>query len=266
MTSDVSFGTTASDAAIQAQESLNQRQTLNSDFDDFLLLLTAQLQNQDPLDPTDSAEFTNQLVQFSQVEQQINTNDRLDALISQQLTTSVGQSVGFIGNDITYQSVELPWDGSNSVSASYVLPEGVFEASINIRDEQGELVFSSDISSASGLNEFVWDGTNDGGEPVDPGSYNFTIDALYSDGEPVTGIASIVTGRVTGVEIQNGLIFLLVGERAVQLGNVINAKAPSDPVNTSDNTDETDDVTDTSETTDGSSDSADSGSDDGGTA
>lgn len=258
MTSDVSFGITASDAAQQAQSALEQRQSLSSDFDDFLILLTAQLQNQDPLDPTDSAEFTNQLVQFSQVEQQINTNDRLDALIAQQLTTSIGQAVGFIDRNITYQSVELPWDGTNSVSASYVLPEGVIDAKINISNAEGELVYTGEIKRDSGLNEFTWDGTNDAGETLEAGSYSFNIEAENSDGSYVTGISSVVTGRVTGVEIQNGLIFLLVGDRAVQMANVINAKAPSeaaandDAADTTDATDTTDETSDTEDTADSS--------------
>ena len=270
MTSDVSLGVTASDAALQAQQTQAQAASLNSDFDDFLILLTTQLQNQDPLNPTDSSEFTNQLVQFSQVEQQINTNDKLDALIAQQIGTAVGQAVGFVGKDITYQSIELPFDGTDPVKMSYYLPEGVVEAKINIRDEEGEVIYSSDISTASGLNDFQWDGTNDGGETLAEGTYTFTIDALDYEGNAVNGVSSVVTGNVSGIEIQNGLIFLLVGERAVELSNVINVKEhkantvtdttdttdETDSTDTTDETDETDaaDGTDTTDTTDTSGD------------
>jgi len=70
--------TSISGLTTDAQKTTASKASLSQDFDDFLQLLTTQLQNQDPLNPMDSNEFTNQLVQFSQVEQQINSNQKLD--------------------------------------------------------------------------------------------------------------------------------------------------------------------------------------------
>ena len=90
MTSDISQtqAVTAADVANLGNNTNAASASLASDFDNFLVLLTTQLQNQDPLNPTDSTEFTNQLVQFSQVEQGINTNQKLDALLQQFNQTS----------------------------------------------------------------------------------------------------------------------------------------------------------------------------------
>ena len=214
-----------------AQQTINQAGQLAEDFDQFLNLLTTQLQNQDPLDPMDSTEFTNQIVQFTQVEQAINTNQKLDDLLALNLGTQAGFALGYVGMDIRYQSAELAYDGETPVDLSYVLESGVAQAQVNIRDEAGELVFTDTVSTAAGLNEIVWDGSHSGGGFVGAGTYTVSIDALNAEGSPVD-VPTVVTGRVRGVETQNGVPFLLVGDRAVQLGNVLNATLP--PADTGD--------------------------------
>lgn len=100
MTADV----TLTGAMNKAQTTQRQGLKLAEDFDQFLNLLTTQLQNQDPLNPMDSNEFTNQIVQFSQVEQAINTNQKLDSLVSLQLASISGAALNYVGMDISYRS------------------------------------------------------------------------------------------------------------------------------------------------------------------
>ena len=114
MVSDV----TVSGAVNNAQKTAQQAVGLAEDFDQFLILLTTQLQNQDPLNPMDSTEFTNQLVQFSQVEQAINQNQKLDDLVSLQLGSVSSVALGYVGLDVNYISSDMNFDGDISQDAS----------------------------------------------------------------------------------------------------------------------------------------------------
>jgi flagellar basal-body rod modification protein FlgD len=218
MVSDVTL-----QSAISAQNATSAASTsLASDFSEFLTLLTVQLQNQDPLSPMDSTEFTNQLVQFTGVEQQINTNQKLDDLVALQLSNSLSSSQSFVGNDISYVSSEFFFDGSPS-EIRYSLPRTAIDTTIRVYNESGGLVYEEEVSGNAGAHDFVWDGRQIGGGVAADGTYEIEIDALDDTGASVQA-TTVVSGPVTGVESQNGQIFLIVGERAVGLGNVLNTK------------------------------------------
>lgn len=247
MTSDV----TMTGAAYNANKTQTAGLKLAEDFTQFLTLLTTQLQNQDPLNPMDSTEFTNQLVQFTQVEQSINTNQKLDNLVAMQMGSLTTMSLGFVGMDITYPSVELSFDGENKAKVTYSLAEEARIAKINIRDSNGLLVYSADVPRDVGTSTFEWDGTNNEGDIVPEGTYSFTIDAVNAADDPVQA-STAVNGRVRGVETQNGVPFLLVGDRAIAVSNVINAVLPktaaaagTDTGNGADTGNDTDTDTDT---------------------
>lgn len=173
----------------------------------------------------DSGEFTNQLVQFSQVEQQINTNKKLDSLVQLQLSNFLGSSLGYVGLDIHYLSSELNFDGENPVNISYALEGSATDSQIFIMDEAGEIVYSGIAEKEAGAHEFVWDGTNSEGFALESGTYEVRVDALDHDGELIE-TSTVVSGRVKGVESQSGTLYLIVGERAVPLGNVLKAQEP----------------------------------------
>lgn len=223
MVSDVTIGT-----ALDAQSQTAQAQTgLAEDFADFLTLLTVQLQNQDPLSPMDTTEFTNQLVAFTGVEQQINTNQKLDDLVALQLNNAMGSALGYVGLDASYVSGEFFSDGETPVTINYALDGVAVEATIRIEAEDGTLVFETPGATSAGSQEFIWDGLDNFGNPVEPGTYSISIDALDAN-DGAVGFSTVVEGRVRGVETQNGLIFLLIGERAVSLGNVLNVSLPEE--------------------------------------
>lgn len=224
MTADV----TLTGAVNNAQKTQQQQVQLTKDFSQFLTLLTTQLQNQDPMNPMDSNEFTNQLVQFSQVEQAINTNQKLDNLVNLQLSGMSGVALGYVGMDVMYRSADMNYDGENPVSVIYALNEQAKTAKINVFDEQGNLVYNGDAPKDAGRNEFVWEGVDLLNNPVEPGTYTVRIDAFDFD-DKIMDTSTVVSGRVRGIESQDGVIFLLVGERAVALGNVINATSPPPP-------------------------------------
>jgi flagellar basal-body rod modification protein FlgD len=227
MVSDVTIQT----AIDQQSQTSAAGSSLATDFADFLNLLTVQLQNQDPLSPMDSTEFTNQLVQFTAVEQQINTNQKLDSLVALQLSNSMSSAQSYVGNDISYISSEFFFDGSPS-AIRYSMPSAASEATLRVYNEDGGLVYEEQVSGQPGAHEFSWDGRLLGGGVAPDGTYEVEIDAIDDSGKAVQA-TTVVTGTVTGVESQNGQIFLISGERAVALSNVINTSVSN---NKADNT------------------------------
>jgi len=193
---------------------------LAKDFNQFLILLTTQLQHQDPLNPMDTAEFTNQLVAFAGVEQQINTNQKLDSLVSLGLGSALGTAQSYIGKEVSYISTEFNHTGTQS-KIRYSMGANAVTSKISIYDESGKIVYSAEAAKTAGVHDYVWDGTLNAGGKAGPGTYEVKIDALDINGEAVQA-TSVVTGLVRGTETQNGQIYLLIGDRAVALSNVLN--------------------------------------------
>jgi flagellar basal-body rod modification protein FlgD len=219
---------TSTAATTSANKTQLAQQELSSNFSQFLRLLTTQLQNQDPLSPMDSAQFTQQLVMYSQVEQQLATNTKLDNLTTVSMNSSLALALGYVGKDVTYTSAELNFDGAEPVEISYNLTEATTSATMNILDEDGNVVYSKPVSDATGLNKVSWDGMTTQGTTAEAGTYAIQIVALDAEGSPET-VTTAVTGLVRGIENQNGVPNLLVGERAVPLDSVINASTPPPP-------------------------------------
>lgn len=232
---------TTSNAANNASKTSASTVKLADDFQQFLTLLTTQLQNQDPLSPMDSTEFTNQLVQFAQVEQQINQNQKLDDLVALQLSSISSVALGYVGMDISYVSSEMSYDGETPVTINYALASEAVTAKVNIYDEEGTLVYSGDAPKNTGTNTFTWNGLKTNGMPVEEGTYTVKIDALDKTDTAIEN-STVVSGHVRGIETQNGVVYVLVGERAVAISSIVNATTPGQQTAT-DTTDTTTDAT-----------------------
>lgn len=243
------------------QSSQQQSNKLSQDFDDLLILLTTQLQNQDPLSPMESTEFTNQLVQFSQVEQQINMNQKLNQMLSLQLAGTSNVALGYVGLDVSYigDLFYHPGEGKTH-ELHYALPEKALGGTtIYIRDaETGDVVRTVKGEMDAGNHTFKWDGLDDDGVALPVGNYRFTVDALNEAEEIIEGVSTAVSGRVTGIESVNGIIQLLLqGDGIVPVSSIINAKQPpieqvadSGDTDNDDTVGETDDGTEPEEVTD----------------
>lgn len=221
MVSDLTLTTQAQQAAQTAQ----QQVTLAEDFSQFLTLLTTQLQNQDPLSPLDSNDFTNQLVQFSQVEQSINTNSKLDDLVNFQLGNATTSALNYVGLDVQYVSAEVSLEQGEPATIRYSLDGAAQVSNINIFSEDGQLVFSGEAESGIGAHEFEWNGRDLLNNELPSGTYVVRIDAADAE-ENTVGTTTVVESRVSGIEQQNGIVFALVGERAVPINDIINASQP----------------------------------------
>ena len=208
----------------QSADSLKSK----SDFDQFLFLLTQQLKNQDPLEPMNTSEFTNQLVQYSNVEQSIKVNDNLKALIGlQQSNTTVGL-LGYIGKDVEAAGDKLPLL-NGSVKFKYALPERADVLTIKIKDKEGRVVRDITGENAAGAHDMVWDGKNNDGVQLEDGAYTLEVKAVKSDnGVPKDlTVYTAMVGRVTAVNTDAANPSVLIGKISFPIANILTVSLPS---------------------------------------
>lgn len=195
--------TIAIDAATQkaagSSATAQSRTTLSQNFDTFLTLLTSQLKNQDPLSPVDSNEFTQQLVQYSQVEQQIRTNEMLTSLTDQQKATTAGAALSYLGRTATIGS-DLTRLQNGSAAWTYKLDAGASQTTLSVVDSTGREVFRTNGSSAKGDTTFTWDGKTTSGQTAPDGVYRLVVTAKDGSGAAVSSSVS-VTEKITGVDM-----------------------------------------------------------------
>lgn len=171
---------------------------ITSDFDTFLRMLTVQMQNQDPLNPIDSADYAVQLATFSGVEQQTRTNQLIERMLSQAGLTGLAQLAGWVGNEARSATPEVAFTGAPvTFSAS---PDALADAAVLVvRDDTGRLVGREDLPP--GPAEGRWTGMDMAGRPLPPGRYQLTVESLSADrvlsSRPVETYARIL-------EVQSG--------------------------------------------------------------
>ena len=235
---DAATNTTNSTSSAQTQLDLIRQNTnpskaeageqkLSEDFDNFLLLLTTQLKNQDPTEPLDTNQFTNQLVQFSIAEQSINTNQNLEELIEIQKGSKFQEAVAYIGKavDAKGNAGELESGFANFI---YELDAPANTVSIVISDGAGRAVFSGQGPTEKGKNRVVWDGVNSfNGRDEEEGTYFINIVAKNASGETVTS-RTFTTGIVTSAELQGDEMVLNVAGTTVKISDVDAVRAASD--------------------------------------
>lgn len=195
---------------------------LNTNFDTFLTLLTTQLRHQDPLNPMQSNEFTQQLVQFSGVEQSIQTNKHLEKLMALSAATTTGHALSYIGKevDVISSATELK-DGE--AKWIYGLAEPAESAVLEVLDKNGAVVFRKEIDGTTGAKDFVWDGKNNDGVQQPDGWYVLDITATNAEGKTVQ-YSSRVTGTVTGVDFSERVPLIHVGDITVPASDVLSIR------------------------------------------
>lgn len=187
-------------SAIQSQTNTQSRVSLAENFDTFLTLLTAQLQNQDPLAPMDSNQFTQQLVQFSQVEQQIKTNEQLETMMEQSRAASAGTALSYLGRTAILDS-KITSLSDGKATWSYGLPDAAASVKIEVRNAQGVTVYTTTNGDRSqGSHLFEWDGKNNQGVAQPNGTYQIVINARDNDDKAIT---PVITTRepIIGIDL-----------------------------------------------------------------
>ncbi|EME71151.1 flagellar hook capping protein [Paramagnetospirillum caucaseum] len=187
----------AANAASTGTGSSAGKATLGSNFNTFLTMLTTQLKHQDPLSPMDSTQFTNQLVQFSSVEQQINANSNLEKLIKLQQTSQTSQGISYLGQTVEVAGTDLPLQ-DGAASLSYTLPKEARDVKIQIKDSSGTLVNTATGETSSGRHEMSWNGKDSSGTQLGDGRYSISVVATAADGSAITA-TSTTFGRITKV-------------------------------------------------------------------
>jgi len=193
-------------------------------FETFLTLLTAQLQNQDPLSPMDANEFTNQLVRFSAVEQAIKTNAKLDDLLGVQKAGQAASAVGYLGKEVEVQGNGVPLVNGQAV-IGYSLSATATGTAIVITDLDGTVVRTIQGETTAGPHTLVWDGLDLNGQQLPDGVYAMRASAVDAEG----GLVNVTTtffGLVDGVASTETGIVLSVGDIGVKLDDVVAVREP----------------------------------------
>lgn len=170
---------------------------ISSDFETFLRMLTTQVTNQDPLEPMDSSDFAVQLATFSGVEQQVLTNQRLEALTAQLGGGTLGQMAGWIGHDVRAEGPG--YFAGDPVRLSLPDTTGADRAALVVRDAEGNELDRKTL--APGAAEAVWTGRTASGDSLPQGSYSFEVD-LFENGEHMQSDTAQPYSRV--VEVRSG--------------------------------------------------------------
>jgi flagellar basal-body rod modification protein FlgD len=171
-------------------------------------MLMTQLQNQDPTSPLDSSQFTSELVQFSSVEQQINTNTNLTQLIQLTQASQVEQSSALLNKPATVTSSQLSLQsGASAVNFNTTSAEPI---SISVLNSSGTQVASATTTSNAGSNTWSWNGQSSSGATLPDGAYKVTVNTVSSSGT-ATAVPFTVTGTVTGVQNVSGVVQLQMG-------------------------------------------------------
>jgi flagellar basal-body rod modification protein FlgD len=197
------------------------RTSLADNFETFLTLLTAQLKNQDPLSPMDSNEFTNQLVQFSGVEQQLKTNDLLESLTENSKLSSASTAVAFLGKEATATTNLAGLVGGQTASWTVELPQNAQTSTIKISDENGRVVRTETGPTARGASVFTWDGKDAAGRPSPSGTYSIEFTAADAEGRPISG-SVYQRGIITGVDMSGNSPTVVLAGASIPMTAITN--------------------------------------------
>src|SRR5688572_2799182 len=159
------------------------QQTLASNFTTFLQLLTTQLKNQNPMEPLDTNQFTQQLVQFAQVEQQLKSNDQLSTLVSLQKSTQQTQALGYVGTTVAVDGTTAQLK-DKAARWLFNVPKPS-TAAITITNSTGQTVYSNTRTLQAGDQDFNWDGRGNDGKQWPDGAYKISVTALDVSGKNV---------------------------------------------------------------------------------
>ncbi|HTC82742.1 MAG TPA: flagellar hook capping FlgD N-terminal domain-containing protein [Rhizomicrobium sp.] len=215
MTVTPATSTTSSTGATNQPDAMK---ALSSNFSTFLTLLTTQLKNQDPTSPMDSNQFTQQLVMYSQVEQQINTNDNLKTLISQGTSNAASMTTGYLGKKVSITNGNASLT-NGSATWTYNLKSAAATTQLSISNANGKTVYTGTGQTAAGNGTFTWNGKDNNGNQLPDGTYKLTVTAADSAGNNVTSsVAS--AGIVTQIDMTGTTPKLIVGNVEVSLGDI----------------------------------------------
>jgi flagellar basal-body rod modification protein FlgD len=193
-------------------------QQIAGNFQSFLQLLTTQLQNQNPLSPLDTNQFTQQLVEFAGVQQQLNTNDSLATLVSLQQTAQSTQALGFVGKTAVVTGSTAPL--TNSSAAWQLSIPTASTLNVSIANSTGQTVFTGSYTASVGNNQpFTWNGQGNDGTQYPDGNYTLTATAKDSGGNTVA-VTTAIEGTVNSVDLTQSPPLLSIGGQTYTVSQI----------------------------------------------
>lgn len=214
-----SAASASSTASSSTTGTKSKNDMIASNFQAFLTLLTTQLKNQNPLDPLDTNQFTQQLVQFASVEQQLKSNDTLSALLTATQSTNLSNATSFVGKTVTADGSTAPLK-NGSAKWNVNLPSDASKVTLTVTDDKDNVVWTETTSMAAGDNAYTWNGKTSTGAPSAEGNYKLTVNAVDGSGAAVAA-ATTYKGVVDGVSVDKGVITLKIGDKSVSLDKIL---------------------------------------------
>ena len=205
-------------ATTPAAPTPNATKQLSSNFSTFLTLLTTQLKNQDPTSPMDSNAFTQQLVMYSQVEQQIDTNTNLKSLITQGSSNAAAITTGYLGKKVSITNGNASLTGG-AAKWSYNLATAAANTQLTVTDAGGRAVFTGAGATTAGNQTFTWDGKDNSGNQLSDGTYKLTVTATDAANGTVTSTVASA-GTVTQIDMTGATPQLIIGNMEVGLADI----------------------------------------------
>lgn len=216
------MSTVSGTSSVLDQYQIKQDTKQNKDLgkNEFLNLLVAQLNNQNPLEPQGNGEFIAQLAQFSQVEGIEKLNTSMESLLSGYQSSQALQASSLVGRKVIIPSEKAVVDTSESFKATAVLPVSSSNVYVNVYDNAGSLVSRVNLGEqAAGNVSFIWDGKDSNGNLMPPGTYKFEAQATY--GSETKGLYTMLPANVDSVTLGGGELMLnLAGLGSVPLSQV----------------------------------------------
>lgn len=207
----------SSSTSTSASSSSSSLSSLGGNFNQFLTLLTTQLQHQDPSNPTSTDSFTAELAQFAGVQQQVETNTNLTSLISATQDNQMASAVSLIGKTTTASSSSLPLQ-SGAASLSFSAPQAE-DVAIAVTDSTGTVVKSETVNASAGINTWTWNGKNNSGTQLSDGAYTVSVEGSSTDGTSVA-LPTTITGTVTGVSKGTTGVNIDMGDATIDMSNL----------------------------------------------
>lgn len=218
VTSAITSATTAASTATSATTATStDNKTLASNFQTFLTLLTTQLQNQSPLDPLDTNQFTQQLVQFAQVEQQLKANEQLVSLVTMQKATQSTQALAFVGKKAVVDGATAKL--TEGTATWRLTSAEAATATVTVKSSTGVTAYSGTFQVNSGQTNFTWDGTGTDGTKWPDGDYTISVVAKNSSGQSVA-MTSEIQGTVDTVDLTQSPPLLSIGGKSFTLEQI----------------------------------------------
>lgn len=194
---------------------------ISADFETFLKMLTVQMQNQDPLNPMDSADYAVQLATFSGVEQQVQTNDLLKEVKGALNGSGLSELSGWIGKEVP-AAVTAQFNGSPLTLSPAPSPGSVSQR-IEVRDSEGTLLQKFKLTGAGPID---WAGVGDGGAPLGPGKYNFKTVSTNAEGKEVSEPTAVYQKVVEVRLAKKGPELLLAGGSVISASGITAIRQP----------------------------------------